>query len=146
MKKPIIPLHNPHIETIAPEDSMYTNFNVFFRSLSEKIAHKDFCLILLVRHLPFLSLLMSMMKIFATFESGLLDYFKLATQENAVCFPYLEKFALGLLAIMAYSASAHQFLAAVWNTLGRKNRTTQDILAAKVVLTCNMHLSRPMLL
>lgn len=106
-----------------------------------------------------------------TIESELLDYFNLATDEldkekgrkigeigtpmkdailywkdNAARFPYLTKLAFSLLAIPASSASAErQFSAAGWHCLGRKNRTTQDVLASKVFLTCNKDILRPML-
>lgn len=106
---------------------------------------------------------------YTTIESEFLDYFKLAThemnlknssdvqtpmkdainywKENAERFPYLAKLALSILAIPASSAPAErEFSAAGWHTVGRKNRTTQDVLAAKVFLTRNKDLLRPMLM
>ena len=61
-------------------------------------------------------------------------------------FPYLSKLAFNLLVIPVSSASSErEFSIAGWHCLGRKNRTEEEVLAAKVFLTCNRDLLRPLL-
>ncbi|KAI9559669.1 hypothetical protein GHT06_013674 [Daphnia sinensis] len=66
--------------------------------------------------------------------------------EQKLRFPFLQRLALSLLAIPASSgASEREFSVAGWQTVGRKNRTTGEHLAAKVFLSCNKDLLRPLL-
>ncbi len=61
-------------------------------------------------------------------------------------FPYLSKLAYNLLVIPVSSASSErEFSIAGWHCLVHKNRTAEDVLAAKVFLTCNKDLLRPLL-
>lgn len=61
-------------------------------------------------------------------------------------FPYLSKLAFNLLVIPVSSASSErEFSISGWHCLGRKNRTEEEVLAAKVFLTCNRDLLRPLL-
>ncbi len=62
-------------------------------------------------------------------------------------FPYLSKLAFTLLALQASSApSEREFSIAGWHCAGRKNRTDKDNLAAKVFISCNKDILRPLLL
>ena len=98
-------------------------------------------------------------------EEELLDYFNLVSRmssnlptsatpmqdsidfwlDNAERFPFLRNLAYNVLGIPASSAAAeHEFSASGWHTLGRKNRTTGETLSAKVFLTCNKDILRPL--
>ncbi|KZS09543.1 Uncharacterized protein APZ42_026213 [Daphnia magna] len=62
-------------------------------------------------------------------------------------FPYLSKLAFTLLALQASSApSEREFSIAGWHCACRKNRTDKDNLAAKVFISCNKDILRPLLL
>jgi hypothetical protein len=101
--------------------------------------------------------------ILTSIESELLDYFNFASRnldlpttttmqdtinywkDNADRFPFLKNLAYNILSIPVSSAAAErEFSASGWHTLGRKNRTTGVTLAAKVFLTCNKDLLRPL--
>ncbi|XP_045026298.1 uncharacterized protein LOC123470261 [Daphnia magna] len=98
-------------------------------------------------------------------EEELLDYFNLVSRmssnlptsatpmqdsidfwkDNAERFPFLKNLAYNVLSIPASSAAAErEFSASGWHTLGRKNRTTGETLSAKVFLTCNKDILRPL--
>lgn len=67
-------------------------------------------------------------------------------EEQQLRFPFLQRLSQSLLAIPASSGSSERaFSVAGWQTVGRKNRTTGENLAAKVFLSCNKDLLRPLL-
>ena len=68
------------------------------------------------------------------------------TSYRASRFPYLLKLAYNLLGKLVSSASSErEFSIARWHCLGRKNRTEEEVLAAKVFLTYNRDLLRHLL-
>jgi hypothetical protein len=55
-----------------------------------------------------------------------------------------DKFVVFYISSISSAAAEREFSASGWHTLGRKNRTTGVTLAAKVFLTCNKDLLRPL--
>lgn len=67
-------------------------------------------------------------------------------RENFKDYPLLSKLSYTLLALQSSSAaSEREFSIAGWHVAGRKNRLDKGNLAAKVFLTCNKRLLRPII-